>query len=58
MSKLKIPCDFCQQVEATRQDYRTSNIGTEAEQTEKYLVCDDCLWLSDEQVKAKREEQE
>jgi hypothetical protein len=48
---LDIPCDFCQQVEATRQDYRTSNIGTVAEQTDKYLVCEDCLWLSDYQLK-------
>ena len=51
MSEEEIPCDFCKQADATRQDYRTSNRDTEAEQTDKYLVCEDCLWLSDYQLK-------
>ena len=51
MSKLEIPCDFCKKAKATRQDYRTSNRDTEAEQTDKHLVCDDCFWLSDYQLK-------
>ena len=54
MSKLEIPCDFCKKAKATRQDYRTSNRDTEADQTDKHLVCDDCFWLSDEQLRNKQ----
>lgn len=46
--ELEIPCDFCQEAEATSKDYRTKK--KKYETPEKYLVCQSCLWLTDRQL--------